>query len=141
MKMSIIIDKCFLLDNHTTNSLSLQSGHDTMHFNLHSTHSIIRNLSCDILYKFWLKKVDDQSYTIFKIEELIDNEIDEDDYPEPDESDTDEIKASLLHKIDEAIVLKKKTLSQLENIQKKLSEKKVPIKSMEEAYNELNECI
>jgi hypothetical protein len=85
-----------------------------------------------------LKNVTDDTFSILKIEELIEEE---DDYPEPDENETNEIRNSLLSKIEEAIVLKRKTLSQLENIQKQLSEKKVSLKSMEEAYNELNECI
>jgi hypothetical protein len=138
MKMSIVIDKCFLLDNNTTDSLSLKSGYDIMCFTLSSPNPIIHNLSCDVLYKFWLKNVTDDTFSILKIEELIEEE---DDYPEPDENETNEIRNSLLSKIEEAIVLKRKTLSQLENIQKQLSEKKVSLKSMEEAYNELNECI
>ena len=92
-----------------------------------------------MLYKFWLKEVRDEIFTIIKIEELIEEE--ECDFPEPDESDTNEIRTGLLSKIEQAIVLKRKTLSQLENIQKKLSEKRVSLKLMEDAYNELNECI
>jgi len=139
MKMSIVIDKCFLLDNNTTDSLSLKSGYDTMCFPLSTPNPIIRNLSCDVLYKFWLKEVTDGTFAILKIEELIEEE--ECDFPEPDESDTNEIRTGLLSKIEQAIVLKRKTLSQLENIQKKLSEKRVSLKLMEDAYNELNECI
>ena len=139
MKMSIVIDKCFLLDNNTTDSLSLKSGYDTMCFPLSTPNPIIHNLSCDVLYKFWLKEVKDETFTIIKIEELIEEE--ECDFPEPDESDANEIRIGLLSKLEQAIVLKRKTLSQLENIQKKLSEKRVSLKLMEDAYNELNECI
>lgn len=137
--MSIVIDKCFLLDNNTTDSLSLKSGYDIMCFPLSSPNHIIHKLSCDVLYKFWLKEVKDETFTIIKIEELIEEE--ECDFPEPDESDANEIRIGLLSKIEQAIVLKRKTLSQLENIQKKLSEKRVSLKLMEDAYNELNECI
>ena len=137
--MSIVIDKCFLLDNNTTDSLSLKSGYDTMCFPLSTPNPIIHNLSCDVLYKFWLKEVKDETFTIIKIEELIEEE--EFDFPEPDESDANEIRIGLLSKLEQAIVLKRKTLSQLENIQKKLSEKRVSLKLMEDAYNELNECI
>ena len=137
--MSIVLDKCFLLDNNTTDSLSLKSGYDTMCFPLSTPNPIIRTLSCDVLYTFWLKEVRDEIFTIIKIEELIEEE--ECDFPEPDESDTNEIRTGLLSKIEQAIVLKRKTLSQLENIQKKLSEKRVSLKLMEDAYNELNECI
>lgn len=138
--MSIIIDKCFLLDNNTTDSLSLKSGHNIVCFPLSSPNPIIHNLSCNVLYKFWLKEVGYGTFVILKIEELIEEE-DECDFPEPDESDTNEIRMDLLSKIEQAIVLKRKTLSQLENIQKQLSEKRVSLKSMEDAYNELNECI
>ena len=134
--MSIIIDKCFLLDNQTTNSLSLKSGRDTMIFQLRSSHPIIMDLSYDVMYKFHLNKVGESIYVITKIEELID---DYEDFAEPDEIDTIEIKKSLLNTIDDAILLKKKSLQHLKSIQIKLQSKNASVQSVEDAYNEFNE--
>ena len=89
------------------------------------------------MYKFWLKNEGDDNYSIVKIEEISDDN----DVPEPDNSDTIEIRESLLERVNCAIHLNEDKRQKLENIKSKLSIKKISIKNIEDAYNELNDCI
>ena len=142
MKMSVVVDRCFVINDYSTsdstNCLYLKCGEEVKMFKcLVTLPDVVRNMCSTTMYKFWLKNEGDDNYSIVKIEEISEDN----DVPEPDNSDTIEIRESLLERVNCATHLNEDKRQKLENIKSKLSIKKISIKNIEDAYNELNDCI
>mgnify|MGYP007024972553 FL=1 len=146
--MSVVVDRCFVLNDYdgTIDSkvydkdkcLYLKCGEGVKLFQCATIlPPVVRNLSSQTMCKFWLtSKGNDDIYTILKIEEIADDN----DPPEPDYMDAIEIRESLLERVNCAIHMNEEKKHQLEKIKSKLSTT-IRIKNIEDAYNELNDCI
>ena len=149
--MTLILDNCYIHEDTSDDTLSLIIQGDIVCYKLNNPISVLKNLSKNMSYKFWLKCVDDKTYSITKIEEIHEENIREEnihqeniqecDIAEPDLIEKMEIKNDLYKKMEDLIIYKQKQLNVLYGIKRDLGNTFISIEKIEEIYNKLNDCI
>lgn len=147
--MSLIVDRCLVKDYNNKALILIVCAHER-HYQLNAHIPILNTLSKTNMFKFYFNRIDEDTVSLMKIEEInsdsdipeSDDILEPDDIPEPDVSDTFEIKMDMIKRVDSLINEYDTKLCKLISIKKDLTSKtNSSVQPIQELYNKLNDCI